>query len=391
MTHHTPNCLSSYGMRRTIFIFLGLIVALSVQTVAFTRPVHAYTEQTTVQRVDTKIEYPVSAGTINIAWEAPGRAWFVSPDRDMVGSIVRNSNIEDELISVSINYIALSRRSRPYDVAYANNTVWFVEFGTGNLGRIDLGGGIPTQPTRQYPLPTAGNRPSGVAVAPDGMVWIVVADTALLTRFDPATETFTEFPYSSLVPTGATISTSTTYPDVAVRDSSIVWFTVPGSDMVLAYAPDSDRFSRLFLSNPNREVREPSGVVVDSAGFPWVIARGSNLVGRYVPGTLALWKWFEIPSEDSGPRGIAFQNNGVTWSIWFTEQNSGRLGRLTVTPQFDFISLNEFPQPPDGRPWGIVAGEDSTIWYAESGRGVVAELQEPYASISRLPVLFSSE
>jgi streptogramin lyase len=383
-----------FGLIALIAVMLSAIL-LAVQFTLLAPTVSAETVVITAQRVGFKIEYPVIDGPVNVAWESDGRAWFAAPNKDMIGVITRNSNASDELISVSINYIALSNGSRPYDIAYANNTIWFTEYGANRLGRIDLTGGtlVITGPTKQYPLPTADSRPSGVAVASDGMVWLVSAHLPRLTRFDPISETFTEYSYFASLPAGGTVSTADTYPDVAVHDSNVIWFTVPGSDMVLAYEVDNDKFFRLPLSPPTgRVVREPAAIVVDRGGLPWVTAYGSNLVGRYAPGTFALWKWYSIPTADSGPRGIAFQDNGATWDIWFAQENAGKLGRLTVAANnTDFIALVELAQPTQSRPWGVAAGDDDSVWYAESGRRTVSELRPPYVAVARFPVFFSSQ
>lgn len=383
-----------------LLLTVGLLaLLLCLQSFVFGATAFADTEEITVRRVDFRVEYPVAERPTNIAWESLGRAWFTSPDQDVIGVVTRNTNADNDLVSVSIYYIALEFGSRPFDIAYANDTVWYTEFNTGILGRIDVGGPGPfTEPTKRYTLPTPGTRPAGVAVAPDGSVWVASANRAKLTRFDPISETFEVHDYSALLQTGGTISTNTTFPDVAIGSDLIIWFTVPGSDFVLGYQTDKDRFARLFLSGPNRRITEPGGIALDSTndgkipgGYPWVTAYGSNLVGRYAPETLAGWDWYEIPTASSGPRGIAFQNNGAIWDIWFTEEKAGQVGRLTVTPKLEFVSFVEIAQKDGSKPWSIVVGDDSTVWYTESGRRTLVEMWPPYISFLRLPLVLVSE
>lgn len=394
MARHMQRLEKLYRIRFGIAAVMLSAILLAAQIMFLSPHASAETVETTAQRVGLKIEYPVTDGPVNVAWESTGRAWFTAPDKDMVGVITRKSNVNDELIYVNINYIALWNGSKPYDIAYANNTVWFTEYGANMLGRIDLISGtlVITGPTKEYPLPTANSGPAGVAVAPDGTLWLVEANKAKLAKFDPVTETFTEYSYSALLPAGGTVSTANTLPDVAVQDNNEIWLTVPGSHMVVAYQVDRDKFFKIPLSTPGFTVREPASLVVDANGLPWITSYETNLIGRYAPGTLALWRWFKIPTADSGPRGIAIQDNGSTWDIWFTEEKADKVGRLTVVPKdVRLVELVELGQPPQSRPWGITVGGDNAVWYAESGRRTVSELRPPYSYTVRMPVLYGAE
>ena len=324
--------------------------------------------ETTVQRVGLEIEYPVTAGPLNVAWESPGRAWFVAPQSNMVGVITRGSDFNDDLIYVNVNFIALPTGSRPYDVAYADSTVWFTENGANKLGRIDVVSAPPiiTAPTKEYPLPAAACAPSGIAIAPSSAIWLVCADMPLLIRFDPATETFSEHSYAALLLAGDSVSTVATLPDIAVQDSNEIWFTVPGSDIAGVYEVDLVKFSKIPMSTPRFKAEEPASITVDAQGLPWITSYKTNVIGRYAPGTLALWRWYEVPTADSGPRGIAIRDTGPLWDVWFTEEKANKVGRLTVRAQdAGLVELVEYPQSASSAPRGIAVGGDDTVWFAE--------------------------
>lgn len=378
-------------------VFVAILLSALILAVQFTGwhgTASADTEEITVQRVGIEIEYPVSNGPVNVAWESPGRGWFTSPSEDMIGVITRQSASDDELVAVTIEYLPQENGSQPYDVAYANDTVWFTLLGSNQLGRIDLASvsaaAIMPDDVRYYTMPFAKSGPSAVTVAPDGMVWIVSAYRPRLTRFDPATETFSEWSYAAELPAGGAVSTPRTVPDIAVADSNVIWFTIPGSDLVGAYTVDKDRFSRIRISNPNLVVREPAGIALDSGGVPWITSYQTNLVGRYAPGTSALWDWFLVPTPNSGPRGIAFNDNGDTWDIWFAQENARRVGRLVVSPKYDFIAYVDLLQQVGSRPRGVAVGGDDTLWFAESGLGIVSENRPPYILLLRLPIIFNN-
>ena len=162
----------------------------------------------------------------------------------------------------------------------------------------------------------------------------------------------------------------------------------------MGYEVDIDEFSVHTLINPFYAAREPAGIAVDSkvhtiwdGGYPWVTAFASNVVGRYAPATNSGWDWYQVPTPDSGPRGVAFQDNGATWDIWFTQENADRVGRLSILPNYDRIAAVDLLQPAGSRPRGIAAGGDDTIWFAESGRRTVSEIRPPYVTVTRLPLI----
>ena len=385
---------------RLIMFAVSLLILLSAGRMLFhPLDVSAESEETTVQRVGIKVEYPVPNGPVNVAWETPGRSWFTSPSEDMVGVVTRQSNFDNELISVRVEYLALDRGSHPYDIAVGNGNAWLTLTGSNQVARFDLATvastGILT-PTEYYDMPSADSAPTGVAVDPDGMIWIVAANAPTLTRFDPSSETFEQWSYASNLASGGTVSTSRTYPDVATNHSNRVWLTVPGSNRMLGFNVGDAIFSSHSLDNVVFPASEPAGITVDNrpggpwgdGGYPWITAYDTGVVGRYAPGSLSGWEWFQTSSQDSGPRGIAFRDVSGSFELWYTEENAGRVGRLVVSPSdYDLLGAFSIPQPAGSRPMGIVMGDDDTVWFAESGRARISEISPPYVSITRLPVL----
>ena len=89
----------------------------------------------------------------------------------------------------------------------------------------------------------------------------------------------------------------------------------------------------LAPANPPASRSTPRPNAPWDGGYPWVTAYASNVVGRFAPGTNTGWDWFYIPTPDSGPRGIAFKDNGSSWDIWFTQENTNRVGRSDSAAQ----------------------------------------------------------
>src|SRR2546428_13340694 len=68
-------------------------------------------------------------------------------------------------------------------------------------------------------------------------------------------------------------------------------------------------------------------------------------------------RFFPIPSPNAQPIEIVLGPDG---NLWFTEQNTSAVGR--VTP--DGV-ITEFPTPTSGFPDDISAGPDGNVWFTE--------------------------
>lgn len=66
---------------------------------------------------------------------------------------------------------------------------------------------------------------------------------------------------------------------------------------------------------------------------------------------------FDIPSVNSGPIGIAAGPDGA---MWFVENGTGKVGRITMTGEF-----TEFDAPGENDLHSIIAGPDGALWYTD--------------------------
>jgi len=177
------------------------------------------------------------------------------------------------------------------------------------------------------------------------------------------------------------IETDEVRADVAVYSSGklAIWLTMPDYHTVLQFDVEGEQFGRAVTYVPETGVGKwPAGIAIDQAGNIWVAAFGSSHIGRLTVGTLTNWTWHSTPTADSGPKGIAVQQDGTDVQIWVTEQKAGQLARFTVRPNGLLVATVELVQPSGSRPAGIAIGSDDHIWFAENGRRIVAELRPPY-------------
>jgi virginiamycin B lyase len=129
-----------------------------------------------------------------------------------------------------------------------------------------------------------------------------------------------------------------------------------------------------------------------------VLVAATLFVPRGTPAGAAEVAWFDLPSADSFPHGLAAGPDGTTWvagrasaeiirvapdggysafglesgvdphsivqgadgAMWFTESGGSRIGRLTIDDH-----LSEFPLQERAAPMGITVGPDGAMWFTE--------------------------
>jgi streptogramin lyase len=246
----------------------------------------------------------------------------------------------------------------------------------------------------------AGSAPAGITSGPDGNVWFVEERRDRIGRLSP-TGILTEFPIA--VP-GSFARDIVTGPD------GNLWFTeltgrigritpsgvvtesmiplrpaepisiVAGSDGNLWFTDYYDRIGRLTTSGiityfvlapgsgPRDITRGPDGAV-------WFTETNTGKIGRAAPdGT---FDEFTLPASNSGPNGIT---TGPDGNLWFTEISTSRIGRLTPSG-----ALTEFPLAGGAQPYGIAAGADGNLWFTESALDRVGRIT-PAGVVTEFPV-----
>jgi streptogramin lyase len=153
----------------------------------------------------------------------------------------------------------------------------------------------------EYPIPTPQGAPTGITLGPDGNLWFTEAGRDKIGRVTTAGD-FTEFP----IPTpGSGAQSITAGPD------GNLWFTEQAHL----------RIGRITTEGAITEFRLPEGS--DS---------------------------FEITAGPA-PAG----------DLWFTEFFSNKIGRITaggILVEYSIPTANAYP-------WGIAAGPDGNVWFAE--------------------------
>jgi virginiamycin B lyase len=114
-----------------------------------------------------------SAAPVGITTAADGTVWFVEIGAGQLGRIAPDGTIAEHPLP--------DRAARPHAiVADPAGGCWFTEWAANRLGHISADGtAIET-----FALPTPGSEPHGLTVAPDGAVWIAL-ELGRVARFTP--------------------------------------------------------------------------------------------------------------------------------------------------------------------------------------------------------------
>lgn len=228
-----------------------------------------------------------------------------------------------------------------------------------------------------FVLPTAGMQPLAVAAGPDGNIWFTAATfdgggpAAAVIGRSTLTGSIVEFPIPGESAGG----------DITAGPDGNLWFTEPWAHRVGRMTP-AGQLTEFPLPAPTAF---PWGITTGPDGNLWII--DAYAIHRMTSAGLVTGT-FRIPTSGNEARNITAGPDG---SLWFTEQATGKVGRITTQGV-----ITEFPlAAPDRLPHEIVAGPDGALWFAQSQgpgvarmttAGVLTEFeQDPSLSIASGP------
>jgi len=122
---------------------------------------------------------------------------------------------------------------------------------------------------------------------------------------------------------------------------------------------------------------DPAGIAAGPDGNLWFTKNNAGNIGRITLSGVVTE--FAIPTAASGPTSIARGSDG---NLWFTEGSAGKIGRMTPAGSVTEFTLANSSSSPNS----IVSGPDGNLWFTEYavgkiGRitpaGVITEFQTP--------------
>jgi streptogramin lyase len=235
---------------------------------------------------------------------------------------------------------------------------------------------LPSVVINEFPVPTPGSQPRGIATGPDGNLWFTEQIAGKIGRITPA-GTVTEFPLPHADSVPALITAG---PD------GNLWFAESGAEPPGPTNPGPGVSNHIGRITPSGTISESPptapGQILTLYSGPWAITAGpdGNLwfteiynngvpngsIGRITPNGGGLLE-FPIPTPNSYPNAIT---QGPDGNLWFTETGGNKVGRITPAGV-----ITEFTIPTGGaRPYGITSGPDGNLWFTESASGNVGRI-----------------
>jgi streptogramin lyase len=237
----------------------------------------------------------------------------------------------------------------------SDGNLWFTEESGSRIGRMTPGGVLT-----EFKLPSSAFGPIGITRGPDGNIWFTdtldptaTAGGAAIARITP-TGTITEFSVRAAGQQGATDC-------IAAGPDGNLWFDIGVSGNPLATMAKMTT-NGVILAEYQIPYATGGGscIVAGPDGRMWFTAI-DNIGAITMSGSVT--EYVLVPPADLGSK----TNFAITQSlgdVWFTEQASNAIGRITPAgTATDFI----VPTTNSG-PTGITAGPDGNPWFTESSQ-----------------------
>ncbi|MBN1136043.1 MAG: hypothetical protein JXM73_05635 [Anaerolineae bacterium] len=211
----------------------------------------------------TFVEYPVPTSASeprDVAVDGGGNIWFTERAGNKIGKLEPGTGAITE-------YDVPSPNAQPSGLAIRGDRGWFAETQANRLGRVILSTGeIAETPV----ITTPNSLPEDVAINLGGYPWVTEAQGNNLALFKVSTVSgFVQYP----VPTPG----SEPYGIALASDIATVWFTERAGNKLGRF---DGAFAEFPLPTPGSS---PTSIALDSAGCAWYAAPTANRIGRFCP------------------------------------------------------------------------------------------------------------
>ncbi|MGH9681073.1 MAG: virginiamycin B lyase family protein, partial [Candidatus Acidiferrales bacterium] len=212
--------------------------------------------------------------------------------------------------------------------------IWFSEQATDTLGKMDP----VTHKITRYKEKSRGTRHT-IAIYSKGMVW---STGSPLSRFDPETETYTDFPE---IPSAYGISLD--------KDEN-VWFSEFTKDGEIGKI--DAKTGKVTKYAPPTPHSWPRRLKIDAQGNVWLCEYEAGKIGRFDPKT-ETFQEYALPGGRPSPYALAIDKN--TGHIWISSLEMDTVteldpstGKIITYPfLFSENGMRDFFQDSEGRMW----------------------------------------
>ena len=223
-----------------------------------------------------------------------------------------------------------------------DGTVWFTEQGADKLGKWDPATKEITEYQAAYAPGKEGTMAGGskhtLRILPNGEIW---STGGPLSKFDPVTHKFTDFPQVPSV------------YGIALAPDGNVWFAEFGGNHRIGRA--NPKTMQIQEWTPPTAGAKPRRIQVDTDGTVYFAEYEPGKIGRFDPKT-ETFKEFQLPGEEPTPYALGIDRDH---SIWFSSDYMDYIGRLDPKTgnvvQFPYThsenTMREFFFDKDGKMW----------------------------------------
>jgi VCBS repeat-containing protein len=286
--------------------------------------------------------FPVTSGSLpyGITTGSDGNLWFTEQGAAKIGQLTTGGTLNE--FSIGSGNIASEI------VAGPNGDLFFTEFSSGAIGDMSTSGTV----VGEYPSPTSGSLPSGIAIGPDHHVWASedITDLAARLNFAPTTKNsnFTTAAGSSLNTAAGAVLAGATDPENDPLTSVLVTGTSHGSLTLNAngsfsYTPNSgytgaDSFT--FKASDGFDTSNSSTVSITVSASQPPVANNDSYTGNENT-VLSENAANGVLANDTDPSGktltAILQSQPAHGSLTLNSD-----GSFTYTPNNNFVGSDSF-------------------------------------------------
>ena len=249
--------------------------------------------------------------------------------------------------------------------------IWMPYYGNANrIARLDPATG-EVQEFRVPNKTTAGIH--SAVPAPDGSVWFSEQGANKIGKWDPATQTITEYQHE-YIPGKEGLQEGGSRHTIRIDLQGNVWST---GGPLSKFDPKTGKFTDF------PEVPTAYGIEADANGNIWFsefVETGK--LGKVDAKSGKVTK-YALPTPKAYPRRMAIDPHGY---VWVAEYRGGKIARFDVKAE----TFQEFPLPGGSpTPYAIALDRNGFIWYSSMDMDTINRLDTKTGAVAEFPFLYS--